>query len=64
MVNNINLSDVTFIVGKEKEELYGIRSLFASQSIVFKNMLYGQMVESNPNNNVILSDITVLAFKY
>merc|ERR1712228_191937 len=62
LLNNDDLNDVTFIV--EDVELYGIRSLFASQSIVFKNMLYGSMMESNPLNEVILSDITTEAFKY
>jgi len=56
------LSDVVFIV--EGEPLYGIRALFAAHSPVFRRMLFGSMMESNPSNEVILSDITVAAFKY
>ena len=62
LINDSSINDVTFIV--ENEELYGIRALFASQSVVFRNMLYGNMMESNPSNEVILNDITVNAFKY
>lgn len=62
LINDSSISDVTFIV--ENEELSGIRSIFACQSIVFKKMLYGNMMESNPSNHVILNDITINAFKY
>jgi len=62
LINDSSINDVIFIV--ENEELYGIRALFACQSIVFKNMLYGNMMESNPSNEVILNDITINAFKY
>eukprot|EP01083_Nonionella_stella_P091281 255194_1 len=62
LVHDESLSDIVFIV--EEEELYGIRSLFASQSIVFRQMLYGSMIESQRDAHVILTDITVDAFKY
>jgi len=62
LIQDAEVNDVTFIV--ENEEFYGIRALFAAQSIVFKNMLYGSMMESNPNNEVILNDVTIPAFKY
>jgi len=62
LVNDGTLSDVTFIV--EDTEMHGVRSLFAAQSIVFKRMLYGSMLESNPCNEVLLSDLTVGAFSF
>eukprot|EP01084_Bolivina_argentea_P094755 170379_1 len=62
LINDDCLNDVTFIV--EDEEFSGIRSLFGCQSIVFRQMLYGSMMESQPENDVVLHDITIEAFKY
>jgi len=36
--------------------------MFAAQSIVFKRMLYGSMLEADPSAEVLLSDLTVDAF--
>lgn len=38
--------------------------LFAAQSIVFDKMLFGNMIESQPNGNVIIHDIDVSTFKW
>jgi len=60
LMTDRTLSDVTFIV--EDAEMHGVRSMFAAQSIVFKRMLYGAMLESDPSAEVLLSDLTVDAF--
>jgi len=60
LMSDGTLSDVTFIV--EDTEMHGVRSMFAAQSIVFKRMLYGSMLESDPSTEVLLSDLTVDAF--
>eukprot|EP00485_Elphidium_margaritaceum_P002295 CAMPEP_0202686252 /NCGR_PEP_ID=MMETSP1385-20130828/2060_1 /ASSEMBLY_ACC=CAM_ASM_000861 /TAXON_ID=933848 /ORGANISM="Elphidium margaritaceum" /LENGTH=518 /DNA_ID=CAMNT_0049340785 /DNA_START=42 /DNA_END=1595 /DNA_ORIENTATION=- len=62
ILDDEQVSDVVFEV--EDEHFYGIRALFASHSIVFRRMLYGGMLESDPSNHVVLTDITVPAFKY
>jgi len=56
------LGDVTFIV--EGEQRSGVRALFAANSLVFRRMLFGAMMESNPSNEVLLSDLSVAAFDY
>ena len=63
------LSDVIFQVGplNNYELIYGIRSLFAVQSPVFRSMLIGErFIESikQHNNRVIISDVTPESFKY
>jgi len=62
LMSDGTLSDVTFIV--EDTEMHGVRSMFAAQSIVFKRMLYGAMLEANPSTEVQLSDLTVDAFSF
>ena len=49
LLNDQELADVTFKVGNNGNDkvFYGIRSLFAAHSIVFKRMLYGSMLESS-----------------
>ena len=61
------LEDVTFLIGKEKEAIKGVRCVFALQSPVFKAMLYGHMMESNASNNdepIVIDDVSPGAFKF
>lgn len=63
--NDGKFFDVTFVVGDGNniKTFKCVRSLFAMQSTVFENMLYGDFYESNCNE-VILKDIEPDAFKY
>ena len=47
---------------KNRKKIGGIRALFAAHSPVFSTMLFGSMMESNPNNDVIINDISVENF--
>ena len=53
LFNDVSFSDVRFKVGSGKDTkiFYGVRSLFAAQSIVFRNMLLGRMKESSIKYN-------------
>ena len=42
----------------------GIRLLFAAQSPVFKQMLFGSMMESNKSTDVIIHDLTIKQFQW
>ena len=42
----------------------GHRLLFAAQSEVFKQMLFGSMMESDKSNDVIIHDLNVEQFKW
>ena len=70
LLNNKELSDVSFKVGRYESEykiFYGIRSIFAIHSPIFKNLLYGSMFESinkNLDNYIIINDLEPNIFEY
>jgi len=45
LVNNPELSDVVFLVGKDKIEIHAVRAILASRSNVFRAMLFGSLKE-------------------
>ena len=62
-----SFSDVHFRIGNEStgiQEFDGIRALFAAQSDVLKNMLFGNMAESKQSNIVIIEDIAPKTFDW
>ena len=63
--NDDKFSDITFIVGSGDniKNIKGVRALFAMQSTVFGNMLYGEFKENN-KNEIPIQDIDPTAFEY
>ena len=67
LLSKHKMNDVHFCVGNESigiKEFDGIRCLFAAQSEVLENMLYGVMAESLSSNDVIIEDITPDSFEW
>ena len=67
ILNNTELSDVTFSVGKDPDNTKDFpccRIYFAAQSEVFRKMLYGNMSESKHKSNVIIDDIDPETFEW
>eukprot|EP01084_Bolivina_argentea_P282232 483056_1 len=63
IVEKDEFGDVIFIIGDQ--HFTGIRALFAAQSEVFRNMLFGNYSESvSKDKAVILQDITPEAFTF
>eukprot|EP01083_Nonionella_stella_P209979 760634_1 len=69
LLGNQDLSDVTFVVCNESlkekpKEYHCVRAIFASFSSVFEKMLFGSMVESFSDNQVIITDVSCIAFEF
>ncbi len=58
---NSKFHDVTFKINDDT--FTAVRAVFASHSPVFEAMLYGQCKEADPNEDVIINDISPTAFK-
>ena len=63
--NNAQLDtdNITFIVGPTKQRVGGNRTFFASQSQVFRAMLFDNMMEAK-SNEIIISGVTGAAFTF
>ena len=67
MLEDEDLSDVCFRVGNEQsgiKDIHGIRALFAGHSSVLKSMLFGNMLESQRNNLVEITDVSPNTFEW
>ena len=65
--NDSIFSVVHFRIGNEStgiQEFEGVRALFAAQSDVLKNMLFGKMTESKRSSIVIIDDIAPKTFDW
>mmetsp|Transcript_305 Transcript_305/g.567 ORF Transcript_305/g.567 Transcript_305/m.567 type:complete len:452 (+) Transcript_305:137-1492(+) len=58
-----SFSDVTFVVGEMQTKIYGVRSVLAAISPVFKAMLYGEMQEREISSEIKIPDCCPQAFK-
>ena len=56
-LNDHEFADVTFIIGKEKKQYVLNRTELSKFSPVFKAMLFGKMMESKLDCDVIIDDI-------
>ena len=63
ILDNQKFTDVTFVVGKDKQEFNVNRIFLAAISPVFEAMLYGQMAESKADSKVVIEDATPNAFE-
>ena len=60
MINQEEFSDVCFLLGPQRERIYGHRVLLSAGSDVFKAMLFGELRESG--NEIVVPDISPSAF--
>ena len=65
-LSNEKMSDVTFeIIEKHQTTtIRGIRSMFGTLSAVFRNMLFGNMIESHAAEVVRIYDLTPETFEF
>ena len=63
LMNNHELLDAKFCIGKEKEIMYGMRSLLSNISDVFKKQFNGNFQESSLDAMIEYPTVTPNAFK-
>eukprot|EP01083_Nonionella_stella_P078027 213311_1 len=63
LMKNTKLCDAQFRIGEEKKEMYGIRSLLANISPVFKAQLYGSFSEAHPSTIIEYPTISPQVFE-
>lgn len=61
LVNNENLSDITFIVGSEQKLFYCHKNILSLGSPVFKSMFYGGLKEKE--DVIVIPDLEPSGFK-
>lgn len=60
MINQEELSDVSFLVGPERTKIYAHKCLMAAGSDVFKAMLFGELKETS--NEIVIPDVSHSVF--